>query len=245
MILNYFLFLYNTKVVIFNELGTNSKKNTIPLEKRKNDKITKYDYMKSYYQRMPLLPNRLPITHLIYFFRLICKNYNICLGLSYDLSRHIFPFLNPTFKIFSDYSEKIIYKNTTLNTPFGVIFVDKIVCSSRYKYGYDIVSTLGLSEKIVGNYYRNKYFNIKLLSDDGINIEFYNHLNSYWTTILELSSPILWGLRFSNRFEMWMRKNCNFSTIAKNLNFETFLEKLKNIENTFGFKFNEYTESKT
>ena len=88
------------------------------------------------------------------------------------------------------------------------------MCSSRYKYGYDIVSTLGLSEKIVGNYYRNKYFNIKLLSDDGINIEFYNDLNSYWTTILELTSPILWGLRFSNRFEMWMRKNCNFSVIA-------------------------------
>jgi len=230
-----------------------AKKNTSQIKKPQTPKITKETYLKSYYEKMPIIPNSLPILELIYFFRLICKNYNICFGLSYDLSRLIFAFFQPSVKIFSDYSEKIIYKNTPLYTPFGVMLVDKVACASKYKYGYDIVSTFGLSEKIFGNYFRNKYFYINYLSDDGINIEFYEHLNSYWINSLELMSPIKWGIRLndsgrqdrtSDRFKMLVHKNCNFSRIAnESPNFETFLEKLKNVETMLGFKLNEYAMS--
>lgn len=219
-----------------------AKTNPVQTKKHQHAKITEETYLKSYYHKQCILPNSLPILKLIYFFRLICKNYNVSLGESNDLSRVLLPFFQPSVKIFEDYYQKKVYKNTILHTPFRVMYIDKIVPLEQYGTGYDIVSTFGLPEKIFGSYFRNKYFYINYLSDDGISIEFYEYANSPWINKFNLRSPGLWGCKLSD--ESIYKKECNFSRIAnESKNFDIFLEKIKSIQRLLGFKFSQYAMS--
>ena len=145
------------------------------LFKKEKKDILKEMYIKKYLKNRRIVPNKLPIIELIYFFRLICKNNNISIQESLDLSHIIRYFFEPPKKIFEDYCQKNICKNSMINTPFGFMYFDKIEPKGVHHYGYDIVSTFGLSRKLF-NKYKNKYFYVKYFSSYAICIDFFDEI---------------------------------------------------------------------
>lgn len=131
-------------------------------------------------------PNVLPIIDMIYYFRLICKNFDISIDLSYFLAKNLINYLQPQKLIFKNWIQKVKIENYSLHTSKGLFIRDKYVNSDN-NLGYDIVSSWGLSTKIFNKYYQDKYFFVNCLNENQICINFYkDSVNHIWCNKLEL-----------------------------------------------------------
>ena len=177
------------------------------------------DYFKS-------APNVMTIIEMIYYFRLICKNYNITLNLSHYLSRFLINYLQPKKQVFSNWIQKFKINNYSLYTSNGVIIRDKYF-NENHNLGYDIVATWGLSTKTFDKYYRDKYFLVKNLSKNSINIIFFKNYNDdIWCNKLELD------------LSKWYMDSL-FKFVNLSNNFADFKEKIIDLNNKL--RLNTYT----
>lgn len=170
--------------------------------------------------------NVLPIFVMIEYFQKICHNNGLSNALSNQLSYIILPYLLPYPNCFTDYYQKVIYKNQYFNTVDGVK-IRNVIHNAHHNKGFDIVSTWGLSSKIFNNYFRNKYFQVNYIGVDGLDINFfedlYDALDDYWTFKLKLRVPAL---------NLLLEKSKNIDEFRKNL-IEHYIQKnifIKKIE---------------